>query len=261
MVIKRKTSAEGDVASLDNRSQSAELLPSCDDESIIHLKRAISGGKHWYIALLEAIGLWTTTEEDQNGRHYRYLIDGEAFDWVLLAERLCESIDGAIPDDEKLALLFHSKPPVNLPMETFKELIGSSKYRQHLNYFYGVTVETDLILAVQEEVRKERRTSGFNRESDFMDEVYRRIYGATQATLLKQFRKKKGYPQCMSISLTELKEFTYWLFKYRLEHCEKAKVASDTKKALEQLGCQGITNGFPTTLAFANGIEPPLNQE
>jgi len=53
--------------------------------------------------------------------------------------------------------------------------------------------------------------------------------------LLKHFRREKGYHQLMSISLTELKEFTYWLFKYRLEQCEKARVASDTKKALEQL--------------------------
>ncbi|GAJ03845.1 unnamed protein product, partial [marine sediment metagenome] len=30
-------------------------------------------------------------------------------------------------------------------------------------------------------------------------------------------------------------EFTYWLFKYRLNHCDKARVASDTKKGLEQL--------------------------
>jgi len=32
-----------------------------------------------------------------------------------------------------------------------------------------------------------------------------------------------------------MKEFTYWLFKYRLKHCDKARVASDTKKALDWL--------------------------
>jgi len=53
--------------------------------------------------------------------------------------------------------------------------------------------------------------------------------------LLKRFRRENGYPQLKSISLTELKEFTYWLFKYRLNHCDKARVASDTKKALTQL--------------------------
>jgi hypothetical protein len=39
-----------------------------------------------------------------------------------------------------------------------------------------------------------------------------------------------------------MKEFTYWRFKYRLDHCEKAKVASDTKKALHWLKSQGFSN-------------------
>jgi hypothetical protein len=40
------------------------------------------------------------------------------------------------------------------------------------------------------------------------------------------------YPQRKSLTLTELKEFTYWLFKYRVKTSEKPKIASDTKKAL-----------------------------
>jgi hypothetical protein len=84
-------------------------------------------------------------------------------------------------------------------------------------------------------VRKEKRTSGYNNEHNLANEVYQRIYGATKTTLLKRFRQETSHPQLKSITLTELKEFTYWLFKYRLEHCDKARVASDTKKALEQL--------------------------
>ena len=30
-----------------------------------------------------------------------------------------------------------------------------------------------------------------------------------------------------------MKEFSYWRFKYRLQHCDKARIASDTKKALD----------------------------
>ena len=208
-------------------------------EAIRHLEQAIFAGKHWYIALLEAIGLWTEGDETYNGRHYRYLIEGEAFDWLLLAERLCEAVDSLLPEEEKLALLFHGKPPIRLTKKKFKELIGGAKYRQYLNYFYGITVEEALILAVQEEVRKERRTLGYNNEHNLINEAYQRIYGATKTTLLKRFRREKGYPQLRSISLTELKEFTYWLFKYRLKNCDKAKVASDTKKALEQLTTDG----------------------
>ncbi|MDH5695295.1 MAG: hypothetical protein OEZ00_01610 [Dehalococcoidia bacterium] len=210
-------------------------------EAIRYLEQAIRGGKHWYIALLEAIGLWTESEEAHNGRHYRYLIDGEAFDWLLLAERLCETVDGLLPDEERLALLFHGEPPLRLTKEKLKKLIGSGKYHQYLNYFYGIIVEEALIQTVQEEVRKERRISGYNNEHNLANEVYRRIYGATKATLLKRFKREKGYPQLKSISLTELKEFTYWLFKYRLKQCDKARVASDTKKALEQLTNSGFS--------------------
>ena len=224
-----------------NQSALAKTPSTADTEAIRHLKQAITGGKHWYIALLEAIGLWTDGEEIYNGRHYRYLIDGEAFDWLLLAERLCQAVDGLLPDDERIALLFHGEPPIRLSKEKFKKLIGSGKYHQYLNYFYGITVEEALIQAVQEEVRKERRISGYNNEQNLPNEVYRRIYGTTKAILLKRFRKEKGYPRLKSISLPELKEFTYWLFKYRLKQCDKARVASDTKKALEQL----TANGFP----------------
>jgi hypothetical protein len=130
-----------------------------------------------------------------------------------------------------------------------KGLIGSSKYHQYLNYFYGITVEKALILAVEAEVHKERRVLGHGREPEATNEAYRRIYGANKAVLLKRFRREKGYPQLKSITLTELKEFTYWLFKYRLEQCDKAKVASDTKKALEQLKRQWAGRGFFGVLA------------
>lgn len=203
--------------------------------AIQHLKQSISGGQHWYLALLEAIGLWADSAEDHNGRHYQYLIAGEAFDWLLLAERLCEAAGGLIPEDEKVALLFHGQPPLKLSQAKFKALIGATKYRQYLNYFYGITVEEALFLAVQAEVRKEKRTLGYNKEADLTGEVYQRIYGETRAALLKRFRRERRYPQLKSISLAELKEFSYWLFKYRLKQCDKARIASDTRKALEHL--------------------------
>jgi hypothetical protein len=218
----------------DNELKSSQLTRA-ETEAISHFRQALASGKHWYIALLEAIGLWTKAEETRHGRTYCYLIGGEAFDWLLLAERLCEEVDGLLPNDEKLALLFYGKSPLNLSIEKFKALIGDRKYHQYLNYFYGITVEEALILAVQEEVRKERRTLGYNNEQDTAKEAFPRIYGATKAQLLKRFRKEKGYPHLKSASLTELKEFTYWLFKYRLKQCDKARVASDTKKALDRL--------------------------
>ncbi len=206
-----------------------------DRKAIQQLKQAIAEGKHWYLALLEAIGRWKSTEEDYRGRHYSYLIAGEAFDWLLLAERLCEELNSLIPEEEKVALLFFDQPPIELTREEFKGLIGLAKYRAYLNYLYGVLVEDALILTAMEDVRKERRTLGLPENATVMDEAYRRIYGATQEALLQEFRKEKKYRQRKSITLTELKEFTYWLFKYRLKSSEKARVASDTKKALLHL--------------------------
>jgi len=229
---------------LDNKLSSSQLTMTGDAAAIRHMEEGIASGKHWYIALLEAIGLWASVEETYNGRTYCYLIAGEAFDWLLLAERLCQSVDGLLPDGEKMALLFYGQPPLDISTEKFKNIIGHKKYHQYLNYFYGITVEKALLLAVQEEVRKERWTWGYNGEYDTIDEVYHRIYGRTKATLLKQFRREKGYRQRRSLSLAELNEFTYWLFKYRLEQCDKSKVASDTKKGLDRLERGGIFSGL-----------------
>ncbi|MFH1016034.1 MAG: hypothetical protein V1771_03440 [Chloroflexota bacterium] len=215
---------------------SDKALTTKDSEAISYLKQSIAAGEHWYRALLGAMGRWGSAEEDRNGRRYQFLIAGEAFDWLLLAERLCEEVDGLILAAEKEKLLFYGRPPLLLTVDQVRELIGSTKYKQYLNYFYGITVEMELILAVQGEVHKERWMLGLGKEADAIDEAYRRIYGATRSTLLRCFRKERGYPQLKSISIEELKEFTYYLFKYRLDHCEKSKVASDTKKALERLG-------------------------
>ncbi len=208
---------------------------SGDREAIEHLKRAIAEGKHWYIALLEAIGLWTSPEETYNGRTYRYLIANEAFNWLLLAERLIYEVADLITEEERDNLLFFGKPPLELAEKEFKGLIGRSKYCAYLNYFYGVIVEGALVMAVEEEVRKEHRSLGYSGEQNIVDEVYERLYGADQATLLRKFRMERGYPLRRSISLSELEEFTYWLFKHRLRRCDKARVASDTKKGLEEL--------------------------
>lgn len=212
-----------------------------EPEAIRHFRQAILSGKHWYIALLEAVRLWDVAEENHSGHTYRYVIDGEALDWLLIAERLCEAAGDTIPEAEKTVFLFHGEPPLKLSAEEFKELIGSTKHHQYLNYFYGVTVEEALVLVVEEEVRKERRLDGLTRESDVItNDAYRRIYGSTRAILLRSFRKEKSYSQVKSVSLSEIKEFTHWLFKYRIKHSEKAKIGSDTKKALIWLNNQGF---------------------
>ena len=206
-----------------------------DTQAIQGLKNGIAEGRNWYMALLEAVRLWTSPEENYAGRHYQYLVDDEAFDWLLLTERLFEELDGLIPEKDRTNLLFFGIPPIELSKDQFRNLIGPSKYQAHLNYFYGILVEKFLLLAMTEEIRKKKRVLGMNNDNGVVDEAYQRIYGATQSALLKQFRKERHYRQLRSIRLSELNEFTYWLFKYRIKTRDKSRVASDTKKALTKL--------------------------
>ena len=152
--------------------------PVTNSEAVIrHFQAAVASGKHWYIALLEAMGLWIDEHEDVHGQQYQYLIEGEAFDWLILAERLCDAIDGLIPENEKNTLLFHNKPPLKLTPEQFKGLLGPIKHHQFLNYFYGITVEEALVQTVREEVRKARRANGlsYSRVKE-EDETFIRVY-------------------------------------------------------------------------------------
>jgi hypothetical protein len=219
----------------DVRLVPTENIAAGDAEAINYLKKAVAGGKHWYLALLEAIGLWASAYETYEDRTYIYLIEGEAFDWLLLAERLCATIQNYIPENEMDNLLFRGIPPVQLDAAPVKEAIGDKKFGQYLNYFYGITVEEALALAVQEEVDKERLVQGLGVKSTPLEEVYRRIYDVDRETLLLQFREEKHLPKHPVTTLDEMKQFTYWLFKYRLKRCEKARIASDTKKALVYL--------------------------
>ncbi|KTB47789.1 hypothetical protein DEALK_06340 [Dehalogenimonas alkenigignens] len=213
--------------------QPAGLVES-DAGAVRRLRAAIGQGRHWYLALLEAVGAWQTDEECLEGRLYRYLIDGEAFDFLLLAERLTETVRDLVPEAERVALLFNSKAPVEVSDDEMKGLLGEARYRQMLNYFYGITAEEALILAVQEEARKDERSIVI-KSFDTADESFKRIYDQPRAELLKMFRRERGERTSRSLKLAEMREFTYWLFKYRLRHAEKARVASDMKKSLARL--------------------------
>ncbi len=205
-----------------------------DSEAVRHLKEAIAQGKHWYIALLEAIGLWDKTEETYNGWHYRYLIANEAFDWLLLAERLLQEVDHLVLEEEIIDLIFCGKAPIAVSNEEFRQFIGEAKYNAHLNYFYGIIVEEALLLAVEEKVRKEQHVYALD-GNHITELAYEQIYDDTMTALLRRFKQEKGYPQRKSMELTECKEFTYWLFKYRLNNCDRERVASDTKRGLHEL--------------------------
>jgi hypothetical protein len=205
------------------------------EETIDYLLAQIAAGEHWYLAMLRAMARWTAAEETLGERHYRYLIGGEAFDWLLLAERLLDELDGFVSDQDRDALLFHGHPPLQLDEEEFQQLIGTPKYQAHLNYLYGVVVEEALQHAVEDEIAKERHAHIWSSGDIENEPSFQRLYGRPQRELLSEFLRERGSPETDTLQLTDLKEFTYWLFKYRVRTHEGARVASDTRKGLAAL--------------------------
>ncbi len=196
---------------------------------------SVRTGEPWFESLLKGISDWTLSEETRNGRHYRYLISGEAFNMLLLAERLLDEVDGLVPADEKEQLLFSGRPPEEMDATVLRDRIGAVKHGAHLNYWYGVVVEQSLQQAVLEEVAKARQSLAATEES-LEDEAFRRLYDSTEEELRHMFRRAStGRKGGARAPLGEHDAFTYWLFKRRVARSDPARLASDTMKGLRKL--------------------------
>ena len=204
-------------------------------EALLHLRTALAAGAPWQRAILEAMGRWTMPEETVDGRQYRYLLQGEAFDWLLLAERLCADVDGAVPMEEKEKLLFDGQIPDSVDEDQFRDYLGPSKYRAYMNFRYGVDLEEALQLATEEEVRKRHLSRSYPDTEELTEEAHNRLYGKPRTELLKTFQKETKKDRRRSLSLSDIKEFTYWLHKRRINLWDPARVASDTRKAIRRL--------------------------
>ncbi|HEY7294597.1 MAG TPA: hypothetical protein VH916_06120 [Dehalococcoidia bacterium] len=210
-------------------------LTRAPGEVIAELRAALLAGEPWFAALLCAIQRWRVPAETVGERHYTYLIGGEAFDWLLLAERLLDEVADLVPADEREELIFHGRAPLQLSSETLRRGLGPVKYRAHLNHLYGVTVEEALQLAVEEDVQKEVRCRAWGFDARADETAFQRVYHKPRELLLALFREQRGLPPDERTTFGEQREFTYWLFKYRLRQCDRAKVASDTRRGLARL--------------------------
>ncbi len=220
----------------ETQSPARVLTASAQDvEAIEHFRQGLGSGQPWFVALLESVALWSSPTEVYEGRTYRYLVAGEAFDLLLLAQRLLNVLDGPVPKVEVEDLLVRHRLPGGITKTEVRRLIGPAKYRAYLNYYYGIVVEGCLQGAVEREVNKERHASGWRTMSGIEDEAYERIYGSKRGELLGRFRREKGYAIDGAPGLDERKEFTYWLFCYRLGNSEKERFASDTRKGINEL--------------------------
>ena len=223
-----------DYSPFSEAESSAGLAPQVP-EALRHLKAVAHSGAPWHRALLETVGLWTQPQEEFQGRTYHYLIQGEAFDWLVLAERLCDELDGIIPAEEKELLLFRGQLPETVQSEIFRDLLGINKYRAYLNFWYGVVVEEALQLSVEEDVRKRHTARGYSDTEDLVEEAFVHLYSSTRSELWEEFRQQSHIPKRRHLSLSDMKRFTYWLHKKRLIIWDPARVASDTKKGIKRL--------------------------
>ena len=215
--------------------------PTASQAAIDHLRDALEAGRDWPEPLLQAMSMWTVPEESYRRRVNTYFIAGEAFDWLLLAQRLIDTVKGRIPKSEREELLFHGRFPAHFDASRLGGLLGVDKHRGYLNYHYGVTVEEALQLRAELELQKRDVANGLTDRDDYTENAFRRLYRAPRSELLKEFRRERGSANRRSIGMAESKEFTYWLFKRRLKVSDKPRVASDTRKGLDQLRRMGMT--------------------
>jgi hypothetical protein len=218
----------------DEETASEERLPA-PDETVFRMRQAVVNGQHWFEALLDAVARWRLPMETIGERDYCYLLHGEAFDWLLLAERLLDEMPDLVPAGDRDALLFENRWPLELDDQEFALRISQAKHSAHLNYLYGVLVEEALQLSVEEEIHKENRNRPWGQDRRVDLSMYERVYGRTRTELFALHYIETGVMIRREIAYADWKAFTYWLFKQRLKLQDKARVASDTRKGLAQL--------------------------
>ncbi len=214
---------------------------------------ALDRGEPWYPALLDVISRWVAPVESLDGAPRDYLIAGEAFDWLSLAERLLAAAGPRVPAIEAERLLFRAEPPDGSDEESFARAIGPVKHRAHLNFQYGVVVEETLLLTAELELQKARPIDGPRGEPPDVT-AYERIYAKPLDELMALYRSETSQPLGSRVRQVEWQAFTYWCSKYRFRTGEPARVASDTRKALALLSRLHADRARP-----ASFLEPPAD--
>ena len=208
--------------------------PLTPQQGVVAFRRAIEEGEAWYPALLEVISRWVAPNEEVDGVLLQYLIAGEAFDWLLLAQRLLATVEDLVPAVESEQLIVQGVPPRNETEEEFEAAIGPAKYRAHLNFQYGVVVEELLLLSAELELHK---TGHLARHGMQPADVYayERVYGKTFDELKVLYQSEQGEILGDRVSQADVRTMHYWLSKFRIRHAEPARIASDTRKAMNVL--------------------------
>ena len=207
------------------------LLP---DQAVEAYRRALRRGDDWYDTLLAIVARWVAPFEILEGMEHVYLVGGEAFDWLRLAQRLIDAAGDLVPLAETERLLIMGLPPRTETEEDFEHAIGPAKYRAHLNFQYGVVIEELLMLSTEQELLKAGGLTHYGRRNADIA-AYEHVYGKPLEELKLLYLQEGGTDVSEEVDLSAMHAFTYWLSKYRLRAMEPARVASDTKKAMQMM--------------------------
>lgn len=224
-------------------SSVTEILAPEVQAAIARLKLDLAAASDsWKMSVLQTIAEWPLANETVGEENYVYLIGGEAFDWRLLAQRLLAECGDCVELDSWHEWLADPVLFAGFEEPEFMRAVGVDKFRAHLSYFYGITVEQSLIAAVEEEITHRRVASGRQLSDSSLELAYETLYGNARDQLWEVFKleagvnpAREGWRHRDEHSLASEDAFTYWLFKLRMEQSDPAKIASDTRKGLAKL--------------------------
>ena len=195
---------------------------------IQELRNEVSRGENWQKSIAQYIGLWTEKEEFYRGYKYIYLIDDEALDWLTLTERLVSSIKSYITKEEYNYVSTSGLLPDKDIYKYIKETIPKKKLSQMRNFYYGIIIEN---LIYHYKILEYQKNTIVVEDND--QKFYEEIYNKPIEVLYEMFYKEKKTINKNKLNFHELKLFSYWLFKYRLKHSDKTKMAHETNTALK----------------------------
>ena len=213
----------------------------------LSLKLLNHSNDNWQTAFLETVAAWPIENEHVYGETFHYFIGGEAFNWKRLAERIATQIAQETPETTQAEKIFEwiedSGVFGGIPENEFRRIIGVDGWRAHLNHFYGVHIEQCLIAAVQSRIQKQRYSSGLPPSDDASEKAYLGLYEETEQDLWQEFIDENAErlshliaespDETRTIALDE--EFTYWLFKRRIEYTLAPQVAAETQRGLNMM--------------------------
>ena len=202
---------------------------------------------NWQTPFIETVAAWPIENEAIFDQTFHYFIGDEAFNWKRLAERIAiqlpqERHPPAL-DGELFDWISYSNVFGGIDEQEFRRILGVDGWRAHLNYFYGVQIEQCLITAVQSRIQKRRYSKGMPPSDDASERAYIGLYEDSEQSLWDRFLTEnsdrlaalisESPEDTRSIALEE--EFTYWLFKRRIEHTNASQIAAETQRGLDMM--------------------------